>query len=471
MNLISNAKWNTFSQLFKILAQLINIVYISKIISPSDYGLMAIALVFTNLANLLRDLGTSASLIQTRNLNNNLINSVFWFNLILGIGLAVLLCMLSPVISFFYSEHKLIPILCLLSLTFPLSSVATAHLALLERKSMFRCISIIEIISSVISLIFAIFLACSGYGVYSLVFQAIVLNLCSSILFGFFSKWIPSPRVFIDWGEIRKIFKFSSNLAGFNLINYFSRNMDSFLIGKFMNPSILGVYSLAYRIMLFPLQSLTFVMSRSLYPILSNHQDNNSLIRFNYFKCVFYVLSISFPVMTLLSIFSSQVIITFIGSKWLMTGLILHWLAPTAIIQSFLSTTGSVFTAKGRTDILFKLGCFGAFIQVAGFLIGINFDIFIFSKIYLLTNIINFFPVTVMLLKVIDANWRDLLHKIMPITISTIAMLALYFLFISSRITEYNNIYSCIFSSIIMLLFYSLCLFITLRGFKRFKWH
>ncbi|HED4047623.1 TPA: oligosaccharide flippase family protein, partial [Klebsiella variicola subsp. variicola] len=102
MTLVSNAKWNTLSQIVKVLCQLINIVYLAKIINPSEYGLMAMALVFINLGILLRDVGTSAVIIQRKDLSNSLLNSVFWLNCFMGIGLGILLCLLSPVIADLY---------------------------------------------------------------------------------------------------------------------------------------------------------------------------------------------------------------------------------------------------------------------------------------------------------------------------------------------------------------------------------
>ncbi|HDZ0419834.1 TPA: oligosaccharide flippase family protein, partial [Klebsiella quasipneumoniae] len=265
MSLISNAKWNAFSQFFKIGIQVVNLIYLAKIIPPAEYGIMAMAVVVINFGILLRDLGTSAAIIQRKELNDGMINSIFWLNVILGLGLAIVISVSAPLISSIYQQPQLIKVLMLLSITFPLSSSAATHLALMERESKFKVISMIEVSSSVISVIVAVVLANLGFGVYSLVCQAIVLNFLSAIQFWKASKWRPSIRNFIVFSDVREIFGFSANLSLFNLINYFSRNADSFIIGKFMSAAILGSYNLAYRIMLFPLQSMTFVASRSLY--------------------------------------------------------------------------------------------------------------------------------------------------------------------------------------------------------------
>ncbi|EPL7195384.1 lipopolysaccharide biosynthesis protein [Klebsiella michiganensis] len=466
MNLLSNVKWNTISQIFKILIQSINLIYLAKLIPPTEYGLLAIAVVFVNFANLLRDLGTSASLVQSKILTEGLINTVFWFNLLMGIAICILLCLVSPIISNFYEHNELKYILMLLSITFPLSSVATAHLALLERDSKFKKTSVIEVISSSFSVIVAIVLAKIGYGVYSLVIQSIVLNLLSAIMFWIASGWNPSIRLFIQPNELKRIFGFSANLTGFNFINYFSRNLDSFLIGKFMSTSILGNYNLAYRIMLFPLQSLTFIMARSLYPILSHYQDDEVRVRDNYLKCVFVVLAISAPLMSGIALFSQDIVNVFFGDKWVLTGIILQWLAPTAIIQSVLSTTGAVFTAKGRTDILFRLGGIGAILQVTAFFIGIRYDIQTFALCYFIANAINFFPVMFILLRLIKCPLIVFLKGLLLIGFSTIIMfLSLYYVKVN-MFDEPFNLYSLILISLLGVLIYSFVLFINVRFFS-----
>lgn len=462
MSLLSNAKWNSFSQLFKIGIQLINVVYLAKIIPPAEYGIMAMALVILNLGILLRDLGTSAAIIQRKDLTNSLINTIFWLNTFMGIGLAIVICIASPLIANIYNQPELLPVLIMLSITFPLSSCAAAHLALMERESLFKKISKIEISSAIVSVVFAVVLANNGYGVYSLVIQAIVLNLMSATQFWIASSWRPSFGKFIDNEEIKNIFGFSANLSLFNFINYFSRNTDSFIIGKFMSAAILGSYNLAYRIMLFPLQSLTFIVSRSLYPVLSQHQDNTEKLSKAYMNCVFVILFITAPLMSGIAIFSKPFILLVFGHQWFLTANILRWLAPTAIIQSVLSTTGSVFMAKGRTDTLMKLGIIGAILQVGAFLAGVNFDITVFAIFYLIANIINFFPVMFCLFKIIGESFYSFFKKITPIIISTIIM-AISLIAISNHFTSKNGIQSIwilILLSIIGALIYTVSILI-----------
>ena len=470
MSLLSNAKWNAFSQVFKIGVQVVNIVYLAKIIPPAEYGILAMALVITNFGILLRDLGTNAALIQRKTLSFELKNTVFWLNVSMGIFLALLICLSSPLIASLYHQPELVPVLLLLSLIFPLSSSASAHLALLERSSEFRRISFIEIFSSLVSVFVAVILAKNGYGVYSLVFQSISINFLSAVMFWRASSFRPSFRCMISINELKNIFSFSANLSLFNFINYFSRNADSFIIGKYMSAAILGSYNLAYRIMLFPLQSLTFVASRSLYPILSKYQDDNVVIQRTYLNCIFVILMITCPLMSGLAIYSVPFINLIFGDKWSQTASILTWLAPTAIIQSVLSTTGSVFTAKGRTSLMMKLGLLGTFLQVGSFLIGVNYSIVTFSKLYLVANVFNFFPIMFFLLAIIDCSFSIFFKKLLPIIISTFVMIG--FLFSLNQflipLRKIDNVASLLILCFSGAVCYFLCVFLLCKSVRTF---
>ncbi|CAI1831376.1 Lipopolysaccharide biosynthesis protein wzxC [Serratia entomophila] len=439
MGLVSNAKWVAFSQLFKIGVQVLNIVVLARLIPPSEYGLMSMALVVTNFALLVRDLGTAAAIIQRKELQNETINAIFWLNILMGLAIAGVIVIFSPLISYLFHEPRLIFVLCLLAVSFPLASSASAHMALLERESKFKKVASIEISSSVVAVIIAITMAYQGFGVYSLVAQILILSLMSSIQLWLASKWRPSFEKIINLKEIKGLIGFSGNLTLFNFINYFSRNADSMMIGHYMSAAVLGFYSLAYRIMLFPLQSLTFVASRALFPILSQHQENNDKVRTTYLNVVYVILLIVFPLMTGLALLREPFIQLVFGSQWAMTATILMWLAPVGIIQAVLSTTGSVFMAKGRTDILMRLGILGAILQVGAFIIGVRFDISTFAKLYFFANVINFFPVMGILMWLIGGTLKDIFFKIYRIAIATMIMGA-GIIFVCKWIERYSHI-------------------------------
>ena len=470
MSLFNNARWVAISQVVKIFVQLINIVYLARLIPPSEYGIMAMALVIINFGMLIRDLGTAAAIIQRKDIDDKIINSIFWLNLYMGLGIAICIILSSPLISYFFREPKLIMVLLCISIIFPLSSSSSAHLALLERESKFKKIASVEIASSLIGVLVALFLAYKNFGVYSLVCQTIIFNALSTVQFWKASKWRPSFSNMFDFLGLKEIFGFSAHLSIFNLINYFSRNADSFIIGRYMASSVLGAYSLAYRIMLFPLASLTFVATRALFPILSKNQDDHDTLKKTYLDCVFGILFIVVPLMSGLAFLSKPFIILIFGKEWSLTANILLWLAPTAIIQSVLSTSGTVFMAKGRTDILMKLGILGMILYMSAFILGVQYNIITFAKFYFLANIINFFPAMYLLMRIINGSLFELFKKALPIFCMGMVMIIVMFIVrkpINSLFDEFSFTYLLTMTVIGAMTYFILAL-VLLKSFRAF---
>lgn len=451
MGLLSNTKWVALSQSFKIVVQLLNIIVLTRLVVPQEYGLMAMALVVTNFAMLFRDLGTSAAIIQRKNINNGFVNAIFGLNIIMGGGVGLAILLISPFASQIFHEPRLIHVLWFLSISFPITSLSAAHLALLERKSEFKSVALIEIFSSTIAVVIAIFLAYLGLGVFSLVAQVLISSLLSTILFWRKSEWRPTVTYIFKFSEINDLFAFSGNLTFFNFINYFARNADAMIIGHYFTSAILGVYSLSYRIMLFPIQSMTSVASRAFFPIFSQYQNNNKELRNSYYNILYYILIFVFPLMTGLAVLSKPFIDLVFGDSWALASEILVWLAPTGIIQSVLSTSGTIFMSKGKTDVLLKLGILGTILQVTAFMLGARYDVVTLAKFYLISNFIHFFPVMFFVFKVINGSLFFFFKRIYKIFIATIFMVL--FLKILILVSPYFHSVDCVLKLILLVFF------------------
>lgn len=428
MNIFNNLKWNTFSQIFKIATQLVGIIYLARIIAPSEYGIMAMAGVIINFASLFRDLGTSAAIIQKETLNDNIKSAVFWLNFILGLIVSLSICISSPLFSEVYQQPKLLIILPLLSISFIISGSSSLHLALLERESKFNVISKVEVFSSLISLIVAVLMANHNFGVYSLVAQSLLNALISGILFWVFSPWYPKCKPKNIKESLKDIFRFTSQLSLFNMINFFSRNLDSFLIGKYMSASTLGAYNLAYRIMLFPLTSLTFIANRSLFPILSKKKNEYEEIEKIYLNTIYIIWFITLPLIAIITSLNDIFVLIVFGEKWSLTAQILLWLAPTAILQSVLSTTGTIFMSQGKTGTLLLLGIQGTILTAIAFISSLSIGIIELSKFYFIANLIHFIPCMYFTMKTIKSGIGKIVNKTYPLFIAAaISFVTIYF--------------------------------------------
>ncbi|MGE0114855.1 MAG: lipopolysaccharide biosynthesis protein [Steroidobacteraceae bacterium] len=418
----SNVRWVLLSQGIKVICQMISIVVLARLLPAESYGVMALATVATGLAYLFRDLGSSAAIIQAREISPSLVSTVHWANVGLGVLLGISLAALAPLLASVFREEQLTSVLLLLSIAFPISCISIVHQALLERESRFEVVVIAEVCAAVLGVTIAVIAAWFGAGVYSLVLQVLVTTITATLIIILRSPY----RAQWEWSsrEFSSILGFSGNLSLFNFVNYFARNADSMVIGRLLGAGALGVYSLAYRLMLFPVQNLTFVSARALLPVLSRKQDQPSESGELYLKAVSLIAFLSAPLMAGLFTLRELFVSVTLGEKWHAVGGVLFWLAPVGFIQSMVSTTGSVSTACGRTDILLRLGIFGTLLQVSSFLIGSRWGIEGVAGGYLVANVINAVPALYFTGKLVGVSVLGLAKRVAPPVCVSLLMVA-----------------------------------------------
>lgn len=369
----SNVRWVGATQAGRVGIQFVSIIVFSRLLAPSEYGLMAMAAVVMNFGGLFRDMGTSTALIQRKELTSGLLDTVFWLNVVLGLIVGVFAAIMAPVGAWVFATDALVGVLLALAVIFPIMGSTAPHLALLERHSEFRSIALIEVSAGVIGLAAGVIFALMGGGVYSFVLQGVVTAAVSAVQFWRVSNWRPG----VSWSreELSKIWRFSGNLFVFNFVNYFVRNADSALVGRYLGTVSLGWYSVASRLLLFPIQNLTAVMNRALLPVYSRRQENLTEIATLYLRTLALISAISAPMMFGLWALREPFVSVLLGPSWLPVAEILAWFAPMGFFQSLLSTTGTILSAIGRTDLLRTLAIVNTLVVFGGFVLGLQYGL------------------------------------------------------------------------------------------------
>jgi len=410
MSLISNVKWVAIAQVAKIVSQLLSVTILARLLAPADYGLLAIATVFTNFASLFRDLGTGSAIIQRSELTHSTKNSIFWLNMALGLLIFAVLSGMAGFVADFYAEPRLVVLLALLAITFPVNCSSIVHQSLLERASEFKTVAGIEGLSVALALVCAIGAALLDFGVYSLVVQTMVAALVQSALLWMRSGWRPAGRPKL--ADLRDLLGYSGNISLFQFVNYFARNADSFIIGKVLGAASLGLYNIAYRLMLFPVQNMSYVLARAIFPLMVKVRGEHGSMAPIYMQSVGAIAFVTAPIMTSLLILRDPTINMIFGLKWMGAQALLLWLAPTGFVQSILSTTGSVFQASGKTGAMFRYGLVGAVLQVAAFLIGIEQGLAGLVMAYFVATLLNALLTLPAALKIAGATIPDFLRTL-----------------------------------------------------------
>ncbi|CAG1020387.1 partial Lipopolysaccharide biosynthesis protein WzxC, partial [Methylococcales bacterium] len=351
---ISGIKWSSFSFVSKRALALLTNIVLARLLSPNDFGLVAMASVTLGFIDLFKDLGTGSAVIQRKDVSEGLLSSIFWINAGFGVMVSAGLYILSPAIGAFYREPDMAPLMQVLSLSFFISALSIVQSCLLTREMAFDRLAKLDLITGIFSSSVAIGAAWAGFGVMSLVYQPLLNSVLMLVLLWGTSTW--HPKWMFHWGEVREVAGYSLNLAGFNIVNYFARNADNLLIGRYLGAQDLGYYDLAYRLMLYPLQGISAVVGKVLFPLYSKMQDDHERFRRTYLTAVGAIALLSFPLMLGLMAVSSPFVLVLFGEQWQPVAPLLMIFAPIGAIQSINTTTGSIYQATGRTDWMLYAG-------------------------------------------------------------------------------------------------------------------
>jgi len=403
---ISGIKWSSISHFGRRGLSLITTIVLARLLAPADFGLVAMAAVVIGFIELFKDLGTATAVIQRKDPSQGLLASVFWLNSGFGLAAAMVLCLLAPLLGAFYREPQVIPIMQALSLSFLLSGLSNVQMSLLERNLEFDKLARIEIGTTLFAALVGITAAFLGHGAWSLVYQMLAGNFLGTLLFWSASRWRPSWQ--FDWPEIRSVMAFSLNLTGGNIFNYFARNADKLLIGRFLGVQDLGYYDLAYRLMQFPLQGISAVIGRVMFPLYSRMQDDAGQFGRTYLKVASAIALISFPLMLGLTALAGPFVLTLFGAAWTPVIPLLLILAPLGAVQSIATTVGSIYMAKGRTDWALWWTVGAGLLIVLSFVLGLPWGILGVTASYAIMFLFLTYPAFAIPFRLIGLKVRDL---------------------------------------------------------------
>jgi len=417
---LSGVKWVALANILGQVMSLISMVILARLLTPDDFGVFAILMIFVGFLSMFVGMGSSAAIVHIDNPSEKLLSSIFYFNVFSGTLFCIILIVLSGPISVFFENPEIEELLRWLSLTFVIGSFTGVQGALFTKKLDFKTSTIIEFIATFVSLSIGIIAAMKGLGVYSLIIRTMAGSILSAILTWNISQW--KPKLVFSIEELKKVFHFTTNLTGFTFINYFSRNVDNFLIGKFLGASSLGVYNIAYNIMLYPLQNISNVLTRVLFPAFSQMKDDNEKFKKGYLRVIFFIALVSFPLMTGLMATSDIFVSVVFGEKWHNLATLLLILAPVGMMQAIRRTLGSIFMAKGNVKTMFRIGSINAAIIVISFIMGIPFGTEGVALSYAIANTIISYPNLAISWRQIDLSVKEGLSEIFPILVFSIIM-------------------------------------------------
>ncbi len=418
---LSSLRWATIARVFQIVLQFIGLIIFSRLLNSSDFGLITLASTVTGFASLFRDFGSGAAIIQQKIKDDDTLSTIFWINILLGLLLSGILMSLTPLISFFFNSPQLNSVLLMLLLNFPIWSLGAVQQAMLERACEFNKLAFIEIFSSTLGLISGVTVALNGGGIYGLVTQALLTSLANSICLWLFSTWRPSKRFKFNLLK-KKFLDFGGYLTGFNIVLFSIRNADNLIISRYLGPSDLGFYSLAYRLMLWPLQNISAVMGRVMFPTFSELNDNDQKLSSMFIKSTGIIVFVSAPLMLGFYVLRDLFVEVTLGGEWMQVAAILAWLIPVGFIHSILTSTGNLYISTGRTKLFLLWGIVSGLVFIPAFIIGASWGIEGVAASFCISSFILFVPGLLIPMNFINLKIISLWKEIAPAIVISIFM-------------------------------------------------
>ena len=348
--------WDFGGTLATNLSGFIITIFLARLLTPEEFGLVGMAMVFITVSQVFIDVGFASALIQNQDTTKLSYSSVFWLNLVLGLVLSGLFYFLAPVAGNFYDNHEITYLVRWLSLIFVFNSLGIVQIAILRKSLNFKTLSIRKIISNLIGGIIGVIFAFWGFGIYSLVIQQLVSALLGTVLLWSITDWRPDFKFSLT--EIRKLTGYSSYVFFDRFLSAISQRLDIIVIGKVLSPATLGFYTRAVSLQNQVTNYSSSSISKVFFPVLSKLQDEHSEFSRVYFKVVSLVSFISFGLTGLLYIAGQDVIIILFGEKWMPSVVIFQILILSACNYPLNSMMVNAFMSKGRSKENFYIGLF-----------------------------------------------------------------------------------------------------------------
>lgn len=344
-------------------------VCLARLLLPKDFGLVAMVSVMSGFAGILLDLGFGNAIIHKDGVTPTDLATAFWTNLGIGMGLSAALYAGATYFADFYGEPRLVPIARTLSASFTLAGFVMVDSALLRKRLDFRAAARASVAASVISGGVGIALAASGAGAMALAAQTVARAFLTAVILRVLSGF--SPTWSFRWSSLRAMLAYSWGIAGANVLNYWTRNTDNLLVGKWLGSAELGVYNRAYSLMMLPMNAVSRVVTSVLFPILAQKKNSPSEFREEFLRVASRVGFGTFPVMVGIGCSAEPLVRTLFGEQWGGSVWILQALAPLGLYQTIVALYGPIYLALGRTSLDFKWSLFVESVIILGIVGGL----------------------------------------------------------------------------------------------------
>lgn len=416
----SGLGWKLSTQLVTQVTRLAVAILLARLMSPFQFGIAGLALVFAPLAYIFTDLG--AVLVHRKDPTEEDRSTAFWMSLVIGFGLTLVGIAAAKPIARFYGEPQVEPLFMVLSATFFITAASTTQSALMHRAMAFRRVEIANMVAVVGASAVAVAAALAGWGAWAIILQLVANSVLFLVLIWRASPW--RPRRTFSRSSLRGLSSFTTHNLGANLVHYFERNMDNLLIGRYLGPTSLGVYSIAYNLMLYPVTRFAAPIHEVLFPVLARMQHDDERTRRIWLRVTRLIAVVVAPAMVALIVVAPEFVHLLLGSKWSEATPLVQILAIAGLVYAVRVPATSVLLARGEARALFRFSLVSALVLVTGFVVTVSWGVKAVALSFSAAFVIMTPALVYIASRAIGASVRAYAGNLVGVTLATAAMAA-----------------------------------------------
>jgi teichuronic acid exporter len=348
-------------------------IILARLLSPREYGLIGMVLIFTILTQPFIDSGFSQALIRKKNCADTEFSTVFYFNLMVGIFLYSMIYLAAPYISTFFNEPQLTGITRVIGLIIIIDAATITQKTILIKDVNFKLQTQIGLSASLLSGIIGIVLALMGFGVWSLVYKIMADHIIKSLLLWVNNRWKPQ-RIF-SLAVLKDLFGFSSKLLASDILDKVYYNIYNLVIARYFSAKDLGLFTRAKMFKDFIAQSLSERVGTVSFPVLATIQDEPKRLKATYKRIFTSINFIVWVALLVLAAIAEPLIITLIGVQWIDSVIYLQLLCFVGVFYPIHALSKNILFVYGKSGLYFRLQIFTKALAVPAILIGILFGI------------------------------------------------------------------------------------------------
>lgn len=422
--------WSALNSCGTQILNLIIGIFLARLLTPADYGMVGVLTIFTAIAVCIQDSGFSQGLINIKNPKSEEYNSVFWFNVIISFTIYVILFFCTPLIAEFFHEPRLVKLSRVVFITFFISALGNTSGAYLKKNMKYREITICSIVALIGSGFIGVYLALNKWTYWSLVWQQI--SYVSIVALGriYFSPKFVSFN--LDLYPIKKMFSFSVNILITNVINTISQNVLTFIFGRLYSLNAVGNFSQAYKWNNMASSLVSNTIGQVAQPVMVSINDEQKRELQVFRKLMRFTAFLAFPAMFGLALISHEFIVLAIGQKWLGSVIILQILCLSGAFLPFYTLYQNLAISNGRSDIFLWCNIGQIIFQIAIIVAFHGLGMTTMVTAYSAFLILWLFVWQRVSYKLVGVKFIDTLKDIMPFCFAAIiTMVITYFLTLS----------------------------------------